>query len=138
MRRMSDIVRNQHPVTLPPTATVKHACECMRKHKVGAVLVTDEDNHLIGIFTGRDVVGRIVAEGKNAATIALSEVMTRNPVTVVPERSAIDALRLMQDAGCRHIPVTEEGKVVGVVSKADFRGLEVDRLDEETGLWERI
>lgn len=138
MRRLSDIVRNQNPVTLPPTATVKHACECMRKHKVGAVLVTDKDNRLIGILTGRDVVGRIVAEGKNAETTTLADVMTRDPITVPPARSAIDALRLMHDAGCRHIPITEDGKVVGIVSKADFRGIEVDRLDEETGFWERI
>ena len=59
--------------------------------------------------------------------------MTQNPRTVVWERSAIDALRLMHDVGCRHIPIVENGDVVGVVSRADFRGLEVDRLDEETG-----
>ena len=49
-----------------------------------------------------------------------------------------DALRLMQDARCRHLPICEQGKVVGIVSWGDFRGLEHDRLDEETGLWERI
>jgi CBS domain-containing protein len=138
MRRMSDIVRNQNPVTLPPTATVKHACECMRRRKVGAVLVTDVDNRLIGIFTGRDAVGRIIAEGRNAEQTLLADVMTRSPICVLPAKSAVDALRLMHDAGCRHIPVIENDEVVGVVSKADFRGIEVDRLDEETGLWERI
>jgi CBS domain-containing protein len=44
----------------------------------------------------------------------------------------------MHDTGCRHIPIIENGKVVGVVSKTDFRGVEVERLDEETGLWEHI
>jgi CBS domain-containing protein len=138
MRRLSDIVRNQHPVTLRPGATVKHACESMRKHKVGAVLVTDEQDRLIGIFTGRDAVGRVLAEGRNAETTTLADVMTRTPVCVAPARSAIDALRLMHHTGCRHIPIVEHDKVVGVVSKADFRGVEVDRLDEETGLWENI
>ena len=50
----------------------------------------------------------------------------------------IDALRLMRDGGFRHVPVVDNGTLVGVVSRGDFRGLEQDRLDEETGLWERI
>ncbi len=138
MRRMSDIVRNQDPLTLPPTATVKFACECMRQRKVGAVLVTDKDKHLLGIFTGRDAIGRVLAEGKNAETTTLADVMTPKPRTVPPERAAIDALRIMHDAGCRHVPIIKNGTVAGVVSKADFRGIEVDRLDIETGLWERM
>jgi CBS domain-containing protein len=56
----------------------------------------------------------------------------------VPTGSAIEALRLMSDGGFRHVPVVADGKVVGVVSHGDFRGLETARLDEETGLWERI
>ena len=135
---MSDIVRNQNPLTMPPSTTVRQACERMRERKVGAVLVTDDDKHLLGIFTGRDAIGRVLAEGKNPETTLLAEVMTHKPHTVAPERSAIDALRMMFDLGCRHIPIVENGKVVGVVSRFDFRGLEVDRLDEETGLWERI
>jgi CBS domain-containing protein len=91
MRRLSDIVRNQNPVTLPPTATVKHACECMRERKVGAVLVTDSDKRLIGIFTGRDAVSRIIAEGRNAEKTLLADVMTRGPISVPPGRSAVDA-----------------------------------------------
>lgn len=138
MRRVSDIVRNQNPLTLRPSATIKFACECMRQRKVGAVLVTDEENNLLGIFTGRDAVGRVLAEGKKADQTRLIEVMTQKPRSVAPERSAIDALRLMQETGCRHIPIVEKGKVLGVVSRFDFRGTEVDRLDEETGLWERM
>lgn len=138
MRRMSDIVRNQNPLVLPPTATIKFACESMRRRKVGAVLVADAENRLIGIFTGRDAVGRVIAEGRNAETTTLAEVMTPRPKTMPPGLSAIEALRLMHDAGCRHVPIVEDGRVLGVVSRADFRGLELDRLDEETGLWERI
>ncbi|HWA81648.1 MAG TPA: CBS domain-containing protein [Acetobacteraceae bacterium] len=55
-----------------------------------------------------------------------------------PGSTAIDALRLMQDGGFRHMPVVADGVVVGIVSRGDFRGLELDRLDEETGIWERI
>ena len=137
MRQMSEIVRNQQPLTLPASATVKQACQCMKERKVGAVLVT-EDDRLVGIFTGRDAVVRVLAEGKSASRTRLAEVMTPGPDTMPPGKTAIEALRLMQDGGFRHIPVVDEGKVVGVVSKGDFRGVEQDRLDEETGIWERI
>ncbi len=138
IRQMYEIVRNQNPLVLPPSATVKHACQCMRDRRVGAVLVTRDDRQIVGIFTGRDAVARVLAEGKDPAKTSLAEVMTREPDTMAPGKTAIDALRLMQARGYRHLPVVKNGQVVGVVSRGDFRGLEQDRLDEETGLWERI
>ncbi|NJO33053.1 MAG: CBS domain-containing protein [Rhodospirillales bacterium] len=137
-RHISDMVSHQNPLTLLPTATAREACQCMRDRRVGAVLVADVDRRLVGIFTGRDAVCRVLAEGRNLATTTLAEVMTRDPDTMPPGRTAIEALRLMQDGGYRHLPVIDKGKVVGVVSRGDFRGLEQARLDEETGLWERI
>ena len=101
-------------------------------------MIAGEDRRLLGIFTGRDAVCRVLAEGKHPAKITLAEVMTPNPDTITPRITAIEALRLMQDKGCRHLPVIERDQVIGVVSRGDFRGLEQARLDEETGLWERI
>ena len=138
MRKVSDIVRNRDPVTLQPDATVREACQRMRERRVGAVLVTETDQRLLGIFTGRDAVHRVLAEGKNATRTKLAEVMTRDPDTMPPGKTAIEALRLMDDGRFRHLPIVEDGKVVGIVSRFDFSGLELDRLDEETGLWERI
>jgi CBS domain-containing protein len=138
MRRMTEILRDQKPLTLSAKSTVKHACHCMRDRGVGAVLVTDRDGRLVGIFTGRDAVGRVLAEGKDAAGTTLGDVMTADPCTMSPTGTAIEALRLMQDNGYRHVPVVAGGKIVGVVSHGDFRGLETARLDEESGLWERI
>jgi CBS domain-containing protein len=135
---MSDIVRNQNPVTLPASATVKEACQCMRDRRVGAVLVTEGDHRLLGIFTGRDAVHRVLAEGKSAARTKLAEVMTHEPDTMPPGEPAIEALRLMEGGHYRHVPVIDGGRVVGIVSRFDFSGIELDRLDEETGLWERI
>lgn len=123
---------------LPATATVRHACERMRDRRVGAVLVTEKDRQLVGIFTGRDAVGRVLAEGRDPAKTTLAEVMTVDPRTMPPEKTAIEALRLMHDLGFRHLPVIQERKVLGVVSRGDFRGLEQDRLEEETELWERV
>jgi CBS domain-containing protein len=138
MRKMSDIVRDQDPVTLPPSATVKEACQSMRDRRVGAVLVTEGDRCLVGIFTGRDAVHRVLAEGKNPAHTTLSEAMTRQPDTIPSGRIAIEALRLMEDGRYRHLPIVDDGRVVGIVSRFDFSGMELDRLDEETGLWERL
>jgi CBS domain-containing protein len=138
MRKMSDIVRNQDPAMLPPSATVRQACQIMRDRRIGAVLVTEGDRRLLGIFTGRDAVHRVLAEGKSAARTTLAEVMTHNPDTILPGKMAIEALRLMEDRRCRHLPIVDDGKVVGIVSRFDFSGIELDRLDEETGLWERI
>jgi CBS domain-containing protein len=136
-RRMDEIVRNQHPETMPEAASVREACAAMDRRKIGAVLVTDDSGALSGIFTGRDLV-RIVAAGHDPARTPLRSAMTRDPQSMPPGRHAIDALREMHDGGFRHIPVVENGKIIGIVSRGDFRGLEHDRLDEETGYWERI
>lgn len=138
MRTMSALVRNQDPLMLPPGTSVQEAAQHMRAHNVGAVLVAEGDARLVGIFTGRDAVARVIAEGKDPAQTTLGEVMSHNPETMTPRHNAIEALRLMQDARCRHLPIVHDGRIVGIVSRGDFRGIEQDRLDEETGLWERI
>jgi|SRR5579863_1758245 CBS domain-containing protein len=136
-REMAEIIRNQKPLTLPPSATVQEACKLMHTRRIGAILVTSPDGELVGIFTGRDAV-RVLAEGKDAKATHLRQVMTKEPHHLPPRHTAIDALRLMRDGGFRHVPVVHEGLIVGIVSRGDFRGLEQDRLDEETGIWERI
>jgi CBS domain-containing protein len=138
MRTLSDIVLNQRPLTMAPAACVREACKRMQEHRAGSVLVTDERGQLVGIFTGRDAVNRVLAAGRNPDTTALADVMTPKPATMTPEKSAIEALRLMWDGGFRHIPVVDCGKLVGVVSRGDFKGTERDRLDEERDLWEHM
>jgi CBS domain-containing protein len=113
MRKMSDIVRNQDPVTLPPSATVREACQSMRDRRVGAVLVTEGNRSLVGIFTGRDAVHRVLAEGKDPTHTILGEVMTREPDTIPSGKIAIEALRLMEDGRYRHLPIVDDGRVVG-------------------------
>jgi len=138
MRRLSDIVYHQHPLTLPASASVQHACKVMRERGVGSVLVTDDRGELVGIFTGRDAVCRVLADGKSASHTRLEAVMTRDPVTMAPDKVAIDALRIMWDGGFRHVPVTKNGKIIGVVTRGSIKGCEQDRLDEERHLWEHM
>lgn len=136
-RSIAFIVKDQHPITLTRNDTVQDACARMWKRRVGAVLVTDDQGRLCGIFTGRDAV-RILSEAKDPATTPLAIAMTSEPKTIGPERTAIDALRLMSDCGFRHLPVTKDSTIVGIVSRGDFKGVELDRLEDETVLWERI
>ena len=136
-RNMAEIIRNRQPICLRAEDSIQRACEVMHDKRIGAILITDEAGRLTGIFTGRDVVACISA-GMDVAATTLRDVMTRNPATMPTRSSAIEALRLMQDGGFRHIPVVEQGSPIGIVSRGDFRGLEYDRLDVETGLWERL
>lgn len=136
MRRLSDIVFNQHPLILSGDANVKQACALMGERRAGSVMIADKDGKLAGIFTGRDAV-RVLGTGKTGAT-RLSEVMTQNPDTLAPDQTAIDALRLMWDGGYRHLPVVKDGKILGIVSRGDFKADEQDRLEEERNLWEHM
>lgn len=138
MRKIIELVRNRAPVVLRSDASVQEACALMRDRAVGAVVATDDEHRVVGIFTGRDAVSRVVAAGLDPGRTPLSQVMTPKPKTLSPDRSAIDALRLMEDCAIRHLPVTQNGQVVSVISRADFRGQELARMDEESGLWERI
>jgi len=135
-RRLGYIIRDQDPLVMRADETVHNAAKAMRERHAGSVLVVDEHQHLIGIFTGRDAL-RVLAAGEGPK-VALSKAMTPNPLTVDPDQRAIDALRIMSDGGFRHVPVVEHGRIWGVVSRADFKGMEIDRLDEEEGLAERI
>jgi CBS domain-containing protein len=135
-RSMAEIIRRQNPATLPVTATVLEACRLMRDRRIGAILVTGGDGGLVGLFTGRDAVGRVVADGLDPNNTTLAQVMTPKPDTLGPRAGSIEALRQMQDGGFRHLPILDGAKIVGIVSFADFNGMERTRLDDETGFWE--
>jgi len=113
---------------------------CLPVHeerRAGSVLVIDEQQRLSGIFTGRDAV-RMLAEGKDVTVTTLAQAMTPDPITITPDSGAIDALRTMSDGGFRHLPVVENERIWGIVSRVDFKGAEIDQLDEEDHLWECI
>lgn len=138
MRTLSDVTFEQDPLVLPSVTPVDEACRRMSERRVGSVAIIDDSGRLVGIFTGRDAVGRVLARQRDPATTRLADVMTADPQTLSPEQTAIDALRLMWDGGFRHLPLVKQGKVVGVVSRGDFRGVEFGRHEEERELWEHM
>ncbi len=122
---------------MPATANVRDAARAMRDWGVGAVLVT-EAGRLAGIFTERDLVHRVVASDRDPKETPLSQVMTSDPDTIGPDATALEALRLMDDGGYRHLPIVAGGRSVGIISRRDFFASEKARLEAETGLWERL
>ena len=134
-RKLADVIKVRPALVLPERETVQQACRRMWERCVGSALVVDDQKRLTGIFTDRDAV-RTLAEGKNAEVTTLAQAMTPNPITITPDSRAIDALREMGNRGFRHLPVVESGRIWGVVSRGDFKGMEIDQLDEEDHLWE--
>jgi CBS domain-containing protein len=102
-------------VSVPPTTTVREASNLMAKKQVGAVLVV-EGERLVGIFSERDAVFRVIARGLDPAATPLAQVMTPEPKTIKPNNTFGYAMTLMHENGFRHLPVIDEGKVVGIVS----------------------
>ena len=136
-REVSSIISDQIPLALSAEETVRSACVAMRQSSSGSALVVDLQGQLIGIFTGRDAV-RALSEDGDAGSKLLRLAMKSKPVIITPQSHAVDALRTMSDRGFRHLPVVENGTIYGVVSRSDFTGVEIDRLDEDEHLAECI
>jgi CBS domain-containing protein len=124
-RSIRAIIEYQELVSAPGTLTVREAARLMKDRHVGAVTIV-EDGKLAGILTERDVLFRVVAEDRDARTTCLADVMTRNPLTIHPDKPFPDALHLMYEGGFRHVPVVEDGRPVGVISARDALGPELE------------
>ena len=137
-----DVVSNQTLIKLKTTDTARDAALLMDGHHVSSVLVVDAKDKLRGIFTVRDVARRVVGGNLDPDKTPLSQVMTKRPKCVGATESPYNALRMMQDCGFRHIPVTDDGtdsgRVVGIVSRKSFFPEEEALLKWEEHLWETI
>ena len=102
-------------LTAPPDMVVSEAAKRMADKNVGAILVIEGED-LVGTFTERDAVFRVLAKGRDAAMTPLRSVMTCDPATLAPGSSYGHALMLMQERGFRHVPVVEGTRVLGMVS----------------------
>src|SRR6266545_4935914 len=123
-RTIRQIIEGQVPVTAVSTMTVTEASRFMRERNVGALMVVDE-NKLVGVFTERDGLFRVLAEGRNGETTALADVMTKNPKTIAADKPFLHALQAMHEGGFRHLPVVEEERLLGIVSVRDALGPEL-------------
>ena len=125
-------------VLAPAATTVSHAAQMMQKANLGALMVVDGDGKLTGIFTERDALFRVLAPGRDPTKTKLSQVMTKNPRTVAPEKPFGYALHMMYEAGFRHVPVVEKGRPVGMVTARDALGPELKEFESDIELREHI
>lgn len=114
-QRIKDVMERKKLLVAAPETTVSRAAALMASRNVGAVMVVDSER-LVGIFTERDAVFRVMARGLDPALTSIGEVMTKRPYTVDPELSFGHALLIMHENGFRHVPVVENGKPIGIVS----------------------
>lgn len=129
-RSVRDVIANRKPLTAPPRTTISSAARLMKKHHVGALMVV-EGGRLTGIFTERDAVFRVLAEGRDPAITHVSQVMTTNPRTIDSDKAVGHALLIMHDGGFRHVPVVERGKPIGMISARDAVDPELHEFESE-------
>lgn len=136
-RLISDVIAGQIPLIALPEISVRAAAKLMMERSVGALLMV-KDEKLVGIFSERDVLNKVVAVGLNADQTPVSEVMVHHVMTITPDRPLAEALHMMREGFFRHVPVVDaQYRPLGMVSArdalsgdlADFEQ-EIRRMDE--------
>jgi CBS domain-containing protein len=120
-RTISDLLRKRGVIVYTgPKTSVRDAVETMSEHNIGSMAVIDEDQNLLGIFTERDLMTRVVSEGLDPDATRIEEVMTEDVIVVSGDTSRSDALNLMQQEHIRHLPVADDEQLYGIVSLRDL------------------
>ncbi len=120
LKIIPNIVDNQRICQLVRESTVYEAAKQMADCNVAAVVVEDEEGKLTGIVTERDITRRVIARDLDPKKTLLADIMTVNPDTLAPNDSPLSALELMRLREYRHLPVVDNGRVVGMVSIRDL------------------
>jgi len=130
MAHLTEILRRRPPVVnvLSPDQSVGEAACLMADREVGAVLLAEAAS-VVGIFSERDLLRRVVAKGASPADTPLRAVMTPDPITASPEDDRMAAVLKMRKVGCRHLPILRDGTLVDTIS---IRDLLFDEIAERT------
>ncbi len=127
MSTISDVLarKGTDVVTIPPDGTVLDAASLMNDRRIGAVCVVDGDS-LVGVFTERDILTRVVSARRDPATTKVAEVMTTAVITCGTKGDTLDCAAVMSHSRIRHLPVLEDGRLVGMVSTGDVLAMQAD------------
>jgi CBS domain-containing protein len=120
-RKVKDILKtkkNNSVFSVEPQSSVYSAIEQMCEKNIGGVVVV-ENNVLVGIFTERDYARKLILKGKSSKDTVVAEIMTKNPITVSPDTTIDDCMNVMSEKRIRHLPVTENAVLVGMISIGD-------------------
>ncbi len=129
MKPIKPLVEKRETVVVDVATSVGQAARIMSERQIGAVPVVDGDR-VAGIFTERDVLARVVAAGVDAATTAVSSVMSTSLVVADINENHDACMRRMQQARVRHLLVLRDGRLAGILSMRDLLALELDERDE--------
>lgn len=131
-RPISELLRRSGVIVYTdPSTSVKDAVATMAERNIGSILVLENQEDLVGIFTERDLMTRVVHEGKNPATTPIREVMTEDVLVVSGDTTRSDALQMMQDEHIRHLPVADDESLYGIVSLRDLLKFEHKMQQQE-------
>ena len=128
MATIREIITGRPVVTTESSDSVMHAAHLMVEQNIGAVAVLAA-GELVGVFSERDVMKRVMVEGRDPAKTKVSDVMTPDPLVVSPDESCANCLLLMKQHGFRHLPVSDGKKLVGFLSLRDLLLREVEEKD---------
>lgn len=128
--RICDLIKNQETYQAELGHTVLQAVQAMVEHNIGAVPVVHK-GRLVGIFSERDLMSRVVAEGRDPRSTCMAEVMTDDPLTISTTEDVETCMALMRRHSFRHLPVCHEGQLIGMVSLRDILLHDLDEQDAE-------
>ena len=125
MRHIADIIEGKPLIYVAPSESVRDVAKRMAEKNIGAVPVLDEGK-LVGMFTERDLMTRVVAKDRDPAKTNVAAVMTRQIVAADPTESVHECIQKMQSLSCRHLPVVDEGKLIAMISLRDLLQVEAE------------
>jgi len=125
MRTIREIIGGRKLITVTEEKTILQVVRIMTKYKIGAVPVTNAAGRVIGIFTERDLMRRVVAAELDVRKTIVSEVMTSKLFAVSADETPYQCLRKMKEKGFRHLLISDKGQVVGIVSQRDMIEIEL-------------
>ena len=128
--RICDLIKNQDTYQAELGCTVLETVRVMVERNIGAVPVV-HNGKLVGIFSERDLMRRVVAEGRDPRSTCMAEVMTDDPLTVNTQEEVQECMAVMRRHGFRHLPVCHDGQLVGIVSLRDILLQDLDEKDDE-------
>jgi CBS domain-containing protein len=123
-------VMNRNVKTVRPEDTVKYAAQIMNENHIGSLVVVSGTGEVVGIVTERDILTDVVATGKNADTVRMSEIMTPNIITITSDKTLEEAADIMTENKIKKLPVVEEGRLVGIVTATDLIAYEKDLIEK--------
>jgi CBS domain-containing protein len=134
MMLIRHVIRNREPYSIRESTTVQEAAEFMANRNVGAVCIVDESGKLLGVFSERDVLRRVVVQNRDPKQVRVGDVLSELRAVIKCDETPHQALELMELIGTRHLPVVDGERWVGMLSMRDLMRVELSEQGDEIKL----